>query len=434
MSPLIVGAAGIVALFVLILSQVPIAIAMIIVGIAGFMLQTGWEPALTLLASEPAHLFSSIDLATVPLFLMMGSFASVAQFSDDLYAAAAALFGHRRGGLAYATLGGCAAFGAICGSSAATAATFSKIALPEMLRRGYGAGFAAGTVAAGGALKSLIPPSLVIILYCIVSKTFIFDVFAAAAIPALLTIALNALAIWVNVRLQPNLAPTSERLPWSARLAALKRAASPIAMMAIAFGGLYSGIFTVNEAAAVAAILALAFSLVRRRMTWARFVESLCQAAGTSVMLYMILIGASVFTYFVNVARVPETFIHTVAGLGMPPLAVIFALLLVYIVLGTVFEEISAILITLPFVLPIIIQLGYDPIWWGVLMVIQVELALIHPPMGVIIFLLHGENRSIPMGAMYRGVIPFVLADIIVLLAIVLFPQIALWLPRLLGS
>ena len=255
MDPLAIGALGIAALFVLILAQIPIGFAMIIIGVAGFALQTSWAPALTILSSETAGVLSSVDLAAVPLFLLMGTFASAAGFSADIYNAAAAVLGHRRGGLAYATIGGCAIFGAVCGSSTATAATFAKAALPEMLRRGYSAAFSTGTIAAGGTLKSLIPPSVVMILYCIVAKTFIFDLFVAAVLPALLAIALNLLAIAIMVRLDPASAPVSERIPWPERRAALVNAAPVLLLMVAVFAGLYSGVFTVNEAASVAAVL-----------------------------------------------------------------------------------------------------------------------------------------------------------------------------------
>ena len=266
MTPLFVGVAGLASLFALILLQVPIGFAMIIVGVVGFALQTGWGPALTVLASEPSGLLSSVDLATVPLFLLMGTFATAAGFSTDLYNAAAAFLGHRRGGLGYATVGGCAAFGAICGSSTATAATFAKAALPEMLKRGYSPAFSAGTIAAGGTLKSLIPPSIVMILYCVVSRQFIFDLFVAAVVPALLAIVLNLLAIRVVVWINPAAAPLGERVPWPERIAALKRAAPVLLLMFAVFAGLYSGVFTVNEAASVAAVLSLVFAGLRRRL------------------------------------------------------------------------------------------------------------------------------------------------------------------------
>ncbi|MBW4092640.1 MAG: TRAP transporter large permease subunit, partial [Proteobacteria bacterium] len=352
MSALGIGGTGLICLFLLIVLQVPIAFAMMIVGVVGFALQDSWSTAFTFLASEPTRILSSIDMATLPLFLLLGAFANVAGFSDDIYAAAAAFLGHRRGGLAYATIGGSALFGSVCGSTTATAATFGKLALPQMLRRGYSPAFATGTIAGAGTLKSLIPPSLLMILYCIVAKTFILEMFVAALFPALITIAFNVVAIAVTVRLDPAAAPVSPRVPFDERVRVVRRAVPAIILVVTIFGGLYSGMFTINEAASVAAVLALAFAVLRRRLSWRGFVEALQSTAGTAVMLYMILIGASVFTYFITLARLPEALIHGIDNLHLPPLAVIVLLLLSYIVLGTVFEELSAILITLPFVLP----------------------------------------------------------------------------------
>ncbi len=432
MSALAIGGMGIAALFALILLQVPIGFAMIIVGVFGYALQAGWSPALTILASEPSGLLSSVDLATVPLFLLMGTFASAAGFSADLYNAAAAFLGHRRGGLAYATIGGCAGFGAVCGSSTATAATFAKAALPEMLRRGYGEAFTTGTIAAGGTLKSLIPPSIVMILYCIVSRTFIFDLFMAAVVPALLAIALNLAAIWIVVRLEPGVAPASARVAWAGRVQALWNAAPVLALMLAVFGGLYSGIFTVNEAASVAAVLSLAFALARRRLDWDSVWRGLRESASATAMIYVIIIGASVFTYFINLARVPEALVAMVGGLDVSPVVVIFLLLVAYLVLGAVFDEIAAMLITLPFVLPIIEKLGYDPVWWGIINVVVIELGMIIPPIGIIVFVLHGMAPHIPLRTIYRGVMPFIFADLVLLALLTLFPEIALWLPRML--
>ena len=237
MDPLTIGWLGMIALFALIILKVPIGISMMVVGVVGFALQTNWTSAGTLLASEPSNLLASVDLATLPLFLLMGTFANAAGFSADIYAAAASFLGHRRGGLAYATIGGCAAFGAVCGSSTATAATFAKIALPEMLQRNYSPSFAAGAIAAGGTLKALIPPSLIMILYCIIAQTFIYDLFAAAIIPAIITIVLNLITVNIAVRLNPSAAPVSERQSWDERLAALKRATPALILMVAVFGG-----------------------------------------------------------------------------------------------------------------------------------------------------------------------------------------------------
>jgi C4-dicarboxylate transporter, DctM subunit len=418
LQPAVIGALGIAALFTLILLQVPIGFAMMTVGVVGFALQGGWLPALSFLAQEPSYVLSSTDLAAVPLFLMMGVFASMAGFSEDVYRAAAAFVGHRRGGLAYATISGSAAFGAICGSSTATAATFGKVALPQMLDRGYSPAFSTGVIAAGGTLKSLIPPSLVMIIYCVVAKTFILDMFVAAIVPALMTIAFNLVAIAVAVRWRPQIAPVSERAPWKERWAAIRRAAPSLALLLGVFIGIYSGIFTVNEAASAAAILALLFAVARRRISWKTLVQGMYEAGSVTAMLYLILMAAPIFTYFINLAHVPEA------------LGVIFTLTIVYILLGTFFEEMSSILITLPLVLPIVVSLGYDPLWWGVICLIQVEMALIHPPMGIIVFLLHAIAPKIPMSTIYRGVVPFLVADFAVLIVLILLPGIALWLPH----
>ena len=434
MSALAIGGLGLAALVVLIMLQVPIGFAMLIVGVAGFGLQAGWAPAFTLLASEPSGILASVDLATVPLFLLMGTFATAAGFSADIYNAAAALLGHRRGGLAYATIGACASFGAVCGSSTATAATFAKAALPEMLKRGYSPAFSTGTIAAGGTLKALIPPSIVMILYCIVAKTFIFDLFLAAVIPAVLAIALNLVAIAIMVRRDPASAPLGEVVPWPERWVALRHASPVLLLMVAVFAGMYSGIFTVNEAASVAAVLSLAFAVARGRMSWKAAVDGLRESASATAMIYVIIIGALVYTYFITLARVPEALIEAIGTLNMPPVAIIFVLLVAYLILGAVFDEISAMLITLPFVLPIIEKLGYDPVWWGIINVVVIELGMIIPPIGIIVFILHGMAPQIPMRTIYRGVAPFIAADLLLLALLALFPVISLWLPHLLAK
>ncbi|MDR1968112.1 MAG: TRAP transporter large permease [Burkholderiaceae bacterium] len=433
MSALTIGMLGIVALFLLILLQVPVGIAMLVVGVCGYAAQTGWGPALAMLANEPSTLMSSVDLATVPLFLLMGTFATAAGFSSELYNAAAAVLGHRRGGLAYATAGGSAVFGAICGSSTATAATFTKAALPEMLQRGYSPSFAAGTIAAGGALKSLIPPSVTMILYCVATKTFIFDLFAASIVPALLTIAFNLVTIAVIVRVWPQLAPVAARVPWSQRWPLIVRALPVLGLVAVLFFGLYSGIFTVNEAASVAAVLSFVFAALRGRLSWEAIGRGMRDCATASAMIYTIIIGSIVFGDFLTLAQVPGALVGLLDGTHFSGMTIIVLLLVIYLVLGSLFDEIAAMLITLPFVLPIIVQLGYDPIWWGVINVIIIEIGMIHPPLGIIGFVLHGLAPQISLAKIYRGVAPFIVADMAVLALLVLFPALALWLPKVMA-
>jgi len=434
MSATFIGVAGIVSLFLLVLLHVPLAFAMIAVGIVAFALQTDWGPALTYLASEPSQVLGSMDIAAVPLFLMMGTFVNLSGFSRDLYAAAAAMLGHRPGGLAYATIGGSAAFGAICGSSPATVATFTRVALPEMLRRNYSSSFSGATIAAGGALKALIPPSLSMILYCVVARTYLFDVFIAAVIPALITIIANVVVIAVMVRQHPAIGPVSERTPAPERRAAILRAAPAVLLIIIIFIGLYSGVFTVSEAASVAAVVSFVFALVRRTITPAHFVKGMRDTAVIAGMIYFVLIGSSVFTYFVSVAKIPEQLIAFIGHVDLPPIGIIVLMLMAYLVLGAVFDELAAMIVTLPFVLPIIVHFGYDPVWWAIINVIIVELGLVIPPIGLVILIINAMRPDISLGSLYRSITPFVVADITVLAIITAFPQIALWLPALLRN
>ena len=362
---------------------------MIVVGIVAFALQTDWGPALTFLASEPSQVLGSTDIAAVPLFLMMGAFVNVSGFSKDLYTAAAALLGHRRGGLAYATIGGSAAFGAICGSSPATVATFTRVALPEMLERRYSPAFSGATIAAGGALKALIPPSLSMILYSVVARTYIFDVFIAAVIPALITIVANIAAIALVVRWNPSIAP-------------------------------------------VAAVVSFVFALMRGTVTVNNFVTGMRDTALTAGMIYFVLIGSSVFTYFISLAKVPEQLIDFLGHVDLPPVGIIVLMLGGYLVLGAVFDELAAMIVTLPFALPIIVHFGYDPVWWAIINVIIVELGLVIPPIGLVILILHAMRPDIPLHRLYKSIVPFVVADLLVLALLTAFPAIALWLPALL--
>ena len=427
-----IGISGIVALFALIALHVPLAFAMIAVGIVAFALQTSWGPALTFLASEPSQVLGSIDLAAVPMFLMMGAFVNVSGFSKDLYTAAAALLGHRKGGLSYATIGGSAAFGAICGSSPATVATFTQVALPEMLKRNYSPSFSGATIAAGGALKALIPPSLSMILYCVVARTYIFDVFIAAVIPALITIAANVIAIAAVVHWNSAMAPTSEPASRQEKLVAVWRAAPAVLLIAIVFVGLYSGIFTVNEASSVAAVVSFVFAFMRRTITVDKLVVGFKDTALIAGMIYFVLIGSSVFTYFISLAKIPEQLIAFLGTVDLPPMGVIVLMLGAYLVLGSIFDELAAMIVTLPFALPIIVHFGYDPIWWGIINVIIVELGLVIPPIGLVILIIHAMRPDIPLHKLYKSIVPFVIADLVVLALLTMFPSLALWLPALL--
>lgn len=419
-------------MFVLIFLHVPLGVAMGVAGVVGFGVLAGFAPALTLLASETANLFSSLELAAIPLFLMMGAFATVAGLSEDLYRIAHAFLGHRRGGLSMATIGGCAGFGAVCGSALATAATFGKVALPQMIRRGYAPGFAAGTVAAGGTLGALVPPSIILVIYALLAEELIITLYVAAIVPALLAIALHIATVALMVRLDPRLGPAAQRLPWRERLAELRHAGPVTLLLVAVLGGAMFGVFTATEAAAVGAALAFFFAVARRRLTRPRFWEALMETASNTAMVYVIIAGAALFSYFVTLSQAPSALVGAIGESGVPGPVVIALLLVMFIALGAVFDEVAALVITMPFVLPLVKSLGYDPIWWGIINVVVCELGMIVPPIGINVFLIHGLAREIPLASIYRGVAPFIAADGLRLVLLAAFPALSLWLPAVL--
>lgn len=426
MDPLLIALLGLLAMFVLIALHVPIGIAMMAVGVLGYAVLEGFKPALSSMVNAISGNIENPGLAVIPLFLLMGSFATAGGLSAEIYRLANAFVGHRRGGLAMATMGGCGVFGAVCGSSTATAATFGRVALPEMLKRGYAPHFAAGTIAAGGTLGALVPPSVIMIIYSVITFKNILDMFVAAVIPAILAILFHFAAIWVYLKLNPDAGPPGKRADWRERGAAIGNAWAVLLMLTAVLGGIYGGVVTVDEAAALGAGLALLFAAVRRRLTWRSFWNALVESAAATAMIYVIIFGASVFTYFITVANVPSALTGWVTSLDVPPLAIIFVLLLMYIVLGAVFDTISAMLITLPFVLPIVEGLGYDPIWWGIINVVVVELGMITPPIGMNVFILHSLAPNIGITRIFAGVMPFVFSDLARLLVLTLFPFLTL--------
>lgn len=431
--PLTTGLLGLGAMFVLIVLQVPVGVAMGVVGVVGTGLIIGFGPALTLLATEPSAAMAAEGLAVIAMFLLMGNLAHVGGLSDELYRLAYVFLGHRRGGLLFATIGACAGFGAVCGSSVATAATMAKIALPQMIERGYAKSFAAGAIASGGTLGMIIPPSVVMILYAILTENSIITLFLAAIIPGLLAVVFYFIAIAVALRLNPAAAPQSERAGWAERRRVTRQSWAVVLLAAIVSGGIYSGIFTVSEAAAVGASVALLLAVFRRRLTRVNFLECLGDTASNTGLIFVIIIGASVFSYFATLSGLPAATVAWIEGLGLPPLAVIMLLMVFYIILGSIFDTIAAMVLTLPFVYPLVTGLGYDPIWWGVINIVVIELGMITPPIGINVFVLHGMARDLPLTTIFRGVVPFLLADAARLVVLILFPALSLWLPDVLG-
>jgi C4-dicarboxylate transporter DctM subunit len=431
--PISVGLFGLAAMFLLIILQVPVGISMGVVGVVGTGFIIGFEPALTLLATEPSSAMSSEGLAVIALFLLMGNIAHAGGMSDELYRLAYAFLGHRRGGLIFATIGACAGFGAICGSSVATAATMARIALPQMIERGYAKSLAAGAIASGGTLGMIIPPSVVMILYAILTENSIITLFLAAIIPGILAVVFYFIAISIVFRLYPNLGPTGERLSWRVRRREARNSWAVILLAFSVSGGIYSGIFTVTEAASVGASMALIISIIRSRLTMKSFLASLGDTASNTGLIFVIIIGASVFSYFATLSGLPEATVAWIEALGLPPLGVIALLMVFFLILGSIFDTIAAMVLTLPFVYPLIIGLGYDPIWWGVINIVVIELGMITPPIGINVFVLHGMARDLPLKTIFRGVTPFLLADLARLIVLILFPALSLWLPETLG-
>lgn len=430
MDPLSIAAIGLGFMFVLIVLKVPIGIAMAMTGFIGFAIMIGMRPALSILVAEPAGILASFEFAVIPLFLLMGSFATAGGLSAEIYRLAYAFIGHRPGGLAIATMGGCALFGAVCGSSPATAATFGRVALPQMLERGYAPSFAAGCIAVGGTLGALVPPSIIMIIYAVLAQVSILDVFVAAVIPAILAVVLHSIAIALFVRVVPGAGPAGARTGWRERLQVVRESWAVIALLGTVLGGIYGGIFTVNEAAAVGAMFAFFLALFRGRLNRARFLEALGETAANTAVIYLIIFGASIFSYFFTISGAPSALVARIGALDVAPLTIILALLVMYVVLGAVFETVSAMLITLPFVLPLVVSLGYDPIWWAIVMIVVIELGMITPPIGLNVFVIKGVAPQLTLGTIFRGVWLFVASDLVRLALLVLFPFLSLALLR----
>ena len=433
MEPPVIGGLVVAGMFVLIAIHVPIGVAMAIAGLVGTGMIIGFEPAIALFGIEPSAAIASQELAIIALFLLMGNFAAAAGLSGDLYRLAQAFLGHRKGGLAMATVATCAGFGAVCGSSLATTATMTRIALPEMEKRGYSRRLSTGSIAAGSTLGVIVPPSVLLVLYAILTGQFVTALFVAALGPALIAVLLYMFSVMAYVGVAPNAGPAAERVPWPERRQVLKKSWGVVALAIIVSGGIYSGIFTVNEAAAVGAAVAIAFTAMRGRLSRSVFFENLKETAASTALIYLIIIGASIFSYAITLSHLPDIIVGSIEDLGLEPLMVILLLEAMYIILGSIFDTVAAMVITLPFVFPLITGMGYDPIWWGVINVVVMEMGMITPPIGLNVFVMHGMSKNIPLSTVYAGIWPFLLSDIVRLLILTLFPVLTLWLPKAMG-
>lgn len=433
MEPITIGFLALGAVLVLIALHVPIGAAMALGGFVGVGVLIGWEPAVAILGIDPAQQLASPELAVIALFLLMGNFAGAAGLSADLYRLAHAFIGHRRGGLAMATVASCAGFGAVCGSSIATVGTMARIALPEMKSRGYADSLSTGAIASGATLGIIVPPSVIMLLYGILTEQFITALFVAAIVPAVLATVGYLIAARVSVALDPAAGPAGARTPWPQRWRALKDAWGVVLLAVLVSGGIYSGVFTVNEAAAVGAALAIVFAWARGRLTVATFFANLKETAASTALIYLIIMGANIFGYCITLSHIPDVIINAIEALPIPDLMIIYLMLAMYIVLGAIFDEVAAMVITLPFVFPLILSMGYDPIWWGIINVVVIEIGMIMPPIGINVFVMQGMAPGVSLRTIYRGVTPFVIADIVRLILLVAMPPLTLWLPKLTG-
>ncbi len=432
MSDELIGIIALLGLFGLIMLRVPVAISLGLVGLLGYAAIAGWERALIAAGSTPYDLTDKYSLSVVPLFILMGVVASRSGMSAELYRAANAIFSGLRGALAMGTIGACAGFGAICGSSLATAATMTRVAVPEMRRWGYDERIATGVVASGGTLGVLIPPSVVLVVYAIIAEQGVPQLFAAALIPGLIGAVLHIVVIAAIAVLQPERMPKSAVMNVLERLRALVGLWKMLILFGIAVGGIYSGFMSPTEAAAVAALVAILIGFATRTLNLRALVDSLLETIWTTGMLFFIVIGAFLFAYFIALTRLPNSVAEWSQGLQVAPWVVILMMIGFYIVLGCFLDAISMILITVPVFLPLAESLGMDPIWFGILVLVVVEVGMITPPVGLNIFVIRAQMPDIALADVYWGIVPFLAAAAGLIALLMLFPGLALWLPGLL--
>ncbi len=421
------------SMLALMVVRVPIAISMFAAGTLGYLLQAGWPPYSNFLNTQAFARFSSYDLSVIPLFILMGQFATQGGISRALFEFAAALMGRFRGGLAMGSVVASGAFGAICGSSVATAATITSVALPEMKRHGYRGRLATGALAAGGTLGILVPPSVPLVIYAILTEQNIAKLFAAAMLPALIAVVGYVIAIAVYVRLAPGQAPDHDEAPplsW-----ALARGVLPIVtIFLIVFGGIYGGLFTPTEGAAVGAAATFVAALLRREMTLASFAQCFYGTAQAAAMIFMIFLGADLMNSALALTQVPAQLAATVTGWGLPPMAVIVGIVLMYVLLGMVMDELSVLLLTVPILFPLVmgLDLGLDAesaaIWFGILLLMTVGFGLLSPPVGLNVYIVNSLAKDLPIVESYRGVLPFLVSDALRMVLLLLFPVLSLWL------
>jgi tripartite ATP-independent transporter DctM subunit len=427
-----IGVAGVLGLLALILVRVPIALALALAGFLGYAALDGWARALKMLGTVPFNLASAYSLSVIPLFLLMGAVASRAAMSRELFDAANAVFSGLRGALASATIGGCAAFGAICGSSIATAATFSRVSIPEMQRHGYDPAFAAGAVAAAGTLGILIPPSVILAIYAIVAEQSLPKLFAAALAPGIVLAVLYVITVSMVARLRPDLMPRAPAMPLAERLRAGRSMWKLALLFFLAVGGIYLGWFSPTEAAAVSAFAAIVIAFATRTMDLKGLGDAILDAVRTTAAIFFIAVGAFIFARFIILTQFPTLLAQWVQGAGIAPAWILLAVAALYFTLGTFLDEVSTILVTVPVTLPLVTGIGFDGVWFGVFVTVMCTIGLISPPTGMTVFVIQAQHPEIPAARIYLGTLPFLAADFVLVGLLIAVPALATWLPGVL--
>ncbi len=429
MAPSLIAIVILCLLFILLAGGMPIGFAMGLTALLGTLLLIDGGAALALLGQTAYETGLTYGLSVIPMFVLMGYIAGEAGLNESLYRACNAWLGHRRGGLALATIGACGAFAAICGSSLATAATMAQIALPEMRKYKYADKLATGAVAAGGTIGILIPPSVVMVIYGLLTETSISALFLAGFIPGVLTVLGFMAAIWVMTRMDPKLGPPGARAAMTDRFKALGSVWGTAVLFLLVIGGLYVGWFSPTEAASVGACGAFALGLINGKTPYQLLAGPLIDTVKTTAMIFTVLIGAILFNNFLILASVPDLASDWISGLPLGKTAILLVIVAMYFVLGCLLDSLAMILLTIPIVFPIVKALGYDLVWFGIIIVMVVELGLITPPIGMNVFVIKGMAKDVPLETIFRGVTPFIIAQIVLIGLLIAFPQIALWLP-----
>jgi C4-dicarboxylate transporter DctM subunit len=431
MSPEMIGILGIVCMFILLALRLYIGMAMALVGFIGLCGLVGVDAGIHILGITPLAEGSSYTLSVIPLFVLMGQFAFVSGLSGDIYKTVYAWMGHLKGGLAMATVMACAGFAAVCGSSLATGATMGMVAIPEMDKYKYDPRLSTGCVAAGGTLGILIPPSIGFILYGILTEESIGKLFMAGFLPGVLLAGLFIAAIFIQCWLNPQMGPKGERSSWSKRFRSLGGTWGMLILFFVVMGGIYLGVFTPTEAAGVGAFGAFLIALVKRKLTFATLIRCLRETGKTTAMIFLIIIGANIFSTFLGLAQIPMGLADFITGLALPRFVILAGVLAIYILLGCVMDCYAIMILTVPIIFPLIQAMQFDPIWFGVLMVIVLEVGLITPPVGLNVFVLKAAAPDVPLSTIFRGILPFLAAALLAITLLTLFPQIALLIPSM---